>query len=417
MRRRFSLPRRRRKSSSALDQGKTTELMELSDSEAQFHHDVEADCGIDWHGTKGLEQIASMMWAKDYSVLFEKEYEYNLRACGGGGYDLPPSTYRARLKGEAAESYDWRLRMHKRDEMAIALHANNMRRWSPSLLARSVSYFNLTTEFLHAEESRSRRLASRPTTMRFMRLMHDCRPKVEWDVGRHVCFYVADQTYEWVGMKKRGARKTLERLGPTGMPVAIEHEVYINSIKLQLPYSLGTLSAADLAAVAHNKGSPYTEDYNLVFVPLQPVAVMGSLVVLSRDALALVTAAAATATVPPAGLTLRQIATALYGRPNIDPGGPSEFEILEPLMRTDTNSYDDFVKITHHLSSHSGAECVVDIFCGDGQSVLSFKNLKKRFPYRCACLHGVHTLAPIDVINHMFCLQIRTMAHCSGGLP
>ena len=86
-------------------------------------------------------------------------------------------------------------------------------------------------------------------------------------------------------------------------------------------------------------------------------------------------------------------------------------------MRTDTKSYDDFVKITHHLSSHSGAECVVDIFCGDGQSVLSFKNLKKRFPYRCACLHGVHTLALIDVINHMFCLQIRTMAHCSGGLP
>jgi hypothetical protein len=227
--------------------------------------------------------------------------------------------------------------------------------------------------------------------MRFMRLMYDCRPKVEWDVGRHVCFYVADQTYEWVGMKKRGARKTLERLGPTGMPVTIEHEVYINSIKLQLPYSLGTLSAADLAAVAHNNGSPYTEDYNLVFVPLQPVAVMGSLVVLARDALALVTAAAATATVPPAGLTLRQIATALYGRPNIDPGGPSEFEILEPLMRTDTNSYDDFVKITHHLSSHSGAECVVDVFCGDGQSVLSFKNLKKRFPYRCACSHHAHS--------------------------
>jgi hypothetical protein len=174
MRRRWDPPRRRRKSSSAPDQGETTELMELCDR--KFHLDIEADCGIDWHGTKGLEQIASMMWAKDYSILFEKEYEYNSRACGGGGYDLPPSTYRARLKGEAAESYDWRLRMHKRDEMAIALHANNMRRWSPSLLARSVSYFNLTTEFLHAEESRSRRLASRPPTMRFMRLMFACRP-------------------------------------------------------------------------------------------------------------------------------------------------------------------------------------------------------------------------------------------------
>jgi len=119
MRRRWDPPRRRRKSSSAPDQGETTELMELCDR--QFHLDIEANCGIDWHGTKGLEQIASMMWAKDYSILFEKEYEYNSRACGGGGYDLPPSTYRARLKGEAAESYDWRLRMHKRDEMAIII--------------------------------------------------------------------------------------------------------------------------------------------------------------------------------------------------------------------------------------------------------------------------------------------------------
>jgi hypothetical protein len=52
-----------------------------------------------------------------------------------------------------------------------------------------------------------------------------------------VSFYVADQTYEWVGMKKRGRRNTLERLDPAGMPVAIEHEVYINSVKLELPQS------------------------------------------------------------------------------------------------------------------------------------------------------------------------------------
>jgi hypothetical protein len=51
-------------------------------------------------------------------------------------------------------------------------------------------------------------------------------------------------------------------------------------------------------------------------------------------------------------------------------------------MRTDTKSYDDFVKITAHLSSHSSAECAVDVFCGDGQSVISFKNLKKRWPFR-----------------------------------
>ena len=116
-----------------------------------------------WFGTHGLKQIALDLWAPDYSVLFEGEFEHNLLACGRGGYVLPPSTYRARLHGEAAERYDYRRRLQKRDEMAIALHANNMQRWSPSLLARSVAYFNLTTGFMHAEESRQRRLASRPS--------------------------------------------------------------------------------------------------------------------------------------------------------------------------------------------------------------------------------------------------------------
>ena len=166
------------------------------------------------------------------------------------------------------------------------------------------------------------------------------------------------------------------------MPVAITHEVYINSIKLELPHSLGSLSDADRAKIAANHGSPYTEDYNLVFAPLQPRAVLASLVTLAHDALQLVAVMAATLQVRPADLSLRSLAEALYGRPNVDPVGPSEFEILEPLMRTDTKSYDDFVKITHHLSSYSSPDGVVDVFCGDGQSVLSFKNLKKRWPFR-----------------------------------
>ena len=53
-------------------------------------------------------------------------------------------------------------------------------------------------------------------------------------------------------------------------------------------------------------------------------------------------------------------------------------------MRTDTKSYDDFIKITAHLSSHSHPSTVVEIFGGDGQSVLSFKNLKRKWPTRYA---------------------------------
>jgi hypothetical protein len=38
-----------------------------------------------------------------------------------------------------------------------------------------------------------------------------------------------------------------------------------------LPPTLGNLSDADLACIAANHGSPYTEDYNLVFQP--PLAI------------------------------------------------------------------------------------------------------------------------------------------------
>ena len=103
-----------------------------------------------WHARKGLQQIAHLLWLGCYDDLFRFEYEHNARECGGGGYQLQPTSWRRRLHGDAAARYDAHRQSQRRDEMAIALHANNMQRWSPSLMARSVCYFNLTTAFLHS---------------------------------------------------------------------------------------------------------------------------------------------------------------------------------------------------------------------------------------------------------------------------
>ena len=207
-------------------------------------------------------------------------------------------------------------------------------------------------------------------------------------MGEHVAFFVADQTYEWVGMKKRGRRNTVERHDAGGMPVEIKHEVYINSIRVVLPATLGTLSAHDLAKIAANHGSPYTEDYNNVLTPLRFATVDASLRTLAIDALApvrlLVMGGAGAPAFAVRQLSLAAIAYALFGRPDIDPGGPSEFDILEPLMETDTKSYDDFIKIFHHLSQYASASSVVSIFGGDGQSVIRAKDVKRRWPHRYA---------------------------------
>ena len=108
-------------------------------------------------------------------MLFLREFDDNLRARGESSSNLAPSTYRARLHGEAAERYDFRRFQQKRDQLAIELHANNQQHWSPSLLARSVTYFNLTSEVIQTTEGRQRRLASRPDTFNFLRIMRDCR--------------------------------------------------------------------------------------------------------------------------------------------------------------------------------------------------------------------------------------------------
>lgn len=100
-----------------------------------------------------LRLIARVLWIGCYRALFAAELAENEAACVSE-VQLPPTSYRARLKGERAELYDHRRRVQRRDELAIRLHANNERHWSPSLLARSVTYFLNTTAWQREVEGR-----------------------------------------------------------------------------------------------------------------------------------------------------------------------------------------------------------------------------------------------------------------------
>ena len=97
---------------------------------------AEHQSGIHWvsKATAALQYFAKLLWLPDYTELFLIEFDQNLREAGSSGVALRPSTYRARLKGEAAERYDFRRLQQKRDQLACELHANNQQHWSPSLL-------------------------------------------------------------------------------------------------------------------------------------------------------------------------------------------------------------------------------------------------------------------------------------------
>lgn len=322
----------------------------------------------------GMLHCAHELWECDYTPVFAREYASSRERCGDG-YSLPPSSYAARLSGERWEAYKQKMMRRERDRMAAALHGSNMRIWTPSLLARSVCAVS-SNGFLRSIETGGARMASLPATFKFLRLMRSVQPEPVFERSRHVSMYIADQTYEWVGVKKRGRRQALERHDAHGMPVGIEHVVYVNSVKLQLPASLGNLSAADIQRIQANNGSPYTEDYHRVLDPLRPRIVEGYLTEFTMDAVAPIVRVSQQTGTAASALGIRTLGNALYGRPNVDPGGPSAIEILEPIMNCDTKSHEDWRKIARHCSGHSGPETVVDIFMGDGQSCIMAKNEK-----------------------------------------
>ena len=357
-----------------------------------------------------LFHIARDLWTGNYGPLFIQELERN-RAALGHQCDEPSivqtSRYARSLRGERAEAFQRKLLARERDQLAIQLRTHNMRHWSPSLVARSIAYFNLTTSWQHGVETGQRRLASRPTTFKVLRMMRAQQPAADWEAGVHVSVYAFDQTYEWVGMAKRGRRQAVETVDATGMPMAITHEVYVNSIYVPVPATFGNLSPADLLAIANNNGSPYTEDYNDLFDFIRPSMVRSYLREFSSDALLSVQMVCAREMCSPPSLTLPQIANALFGRRQIYPGGPSFFDILEPLMQCDTKSYSDGIKILRHLFAHSPRTTVVDVALGDGQSVILLKNMKKRWPKLYARLliavGGFHEHAhTMFALNEMF---------------
>ena len=158
------LTQRRRSSSSAAT---AVPGSVSTDSVAAGSNDsgIAIDCGEEEAPEKGgwsLASIVAALWLPSYVELFAAELEHNRRIVGRYGSALEPSSYRARLKGARAEAYDAKMLRRERDHLAIELHANNMRSWSPSLVARSIAYYHLTSVWQLSVETGQRRLASQP---------------------------------------------------------------------------------------------------------------------------------------------------------------------------------------------------------------------------------------------------------------
>jgi hypothetical protein len=81
-----------------------------------------------------------------------------------------------------------------------------------------------------------------------------------------------------------------------------------------------------------------------------------------------------------ASCSLREIIDGMYGFPPTDPRGPTPMRFLPPLLKTDTCSYDDIIRILKMCFSFVGWMCVVVVVFGDGQTVHRLRDARRKWP-------------------------------------
>ena len=220
-----------------------------------------------------VEAWAPLMWSSNYVPLLEVEQMQNAGAQETLLDIYPMSSYRRRMSNpELIARYDLREVDRMRDTLATVRRSRNMRAWSFSQLARSGSYFNQDVPAnVWAEESSGRRLASRPTVKRLLQAMVLCEPLPDFHlhVEEWVAVFGVDQTYKWQGCAKGGKRHRGEqRMGANGVPITIEHLVYVNGVRLKLPYTLPCLTPGCVLYLRNHPNGVYTESTNNLFPPL-----------------------------------------------------------------------------------------------------------------------------------------------------
>ena len=322
---------------------------------------------------------ASLFWLPDYRPVLEAEAR--VAASTQLGAIAPPSTYRARLDHfpEAASAYDVKMDGRVRDIYSIALRAANQRAWSFSQLARSISYFSQRTpRRVWRDETRGRRIATHETTIRLLDRMVEVEPQPAFTLHETVSVFCMDQTFKWLGANKQAkGHRGEERMDEHGMPIRIQHLVYVNGIKLRLPDTLPMLTANDLLYLKV-QGTPYTEDFRNVSLAVSPHAVRANLRDFTEMANARIRCRVGNG--DPSELSLREIIEAIFGRPRTLSGGPTPLDILPPLKDCDTKSYADLLKIFANMLVHSAATVLIFILFGDGQTVLRGRDVKRKFP-------------------------------------
>ena len=323
-----------------------------------------------------VEQHARLLWTTAYWTIFMLEIQQFISV--GVAQPLLDlfSSIRSSRQGELVENGAALLRL---SATVAATARERSRQIIPfSIVAKSISWLmQRVPNRVWNAELRLRRLVSKTYALKVLRAALLCRPPPSFKAHSElVGFAYADQTYIMQGSSSKPQR--VQYIDGQNLPVQIERETVLNMVDIPVPCAVTPqLDAVALAEI--QRDGVYRPPFTDVLPHLSPDRVRTNLVSFLASILTLVAARAAELGCSCDHLSAEDIAKVVVGRPNVDPGGPTYFTILETERQCSTQSYDDGFKIIRKVHRAMGMRPVIRLG-GDGQLVLLLSYLKRRFP-------------------------------------
>ena len=155
-----------------------------------------------------------------------------------------------------------------------------------------------------------------------------------------VC-YGYDQKYTRKGAP-RSKHRAAERVDASGSLVELVSMVYVNTIRFQMPLMVGGgITPREVLRIQRSPMGGYTRSPLRVKLVLDPDTVKASLDDMVRESMDKVKQVLRRSKVPLSEIGVGLVARSQWGKPNVDMGMPTPFDLLPPNIGCDTKSYLD----------------------------------------------------------------------------
>jgi hypothetical protein len=294
-----------------------------------------------------IEELAPLLWSSDYRSLFEQERlelekDSGLITAGSLMKSLPaPSTYRQ--KNRASEENQ--LKRAERDtaemgRMAAGVYRQaNQQNCTFSTLARTVEALAThCSKRQWARMMKSREIYSRPWAYKIVAIMMKTRPAPDGMMHTALGSFIVDQKYVKKG-ESRGRHRAAEKVDASGDLIELVAFVYVNVMKIPIPYALAPLTPAEILDL--QESGPYTRDPSRVKLVLDIDVVKASVVEMFVESMGFVKQVMARAGVARvANLGIPMVARSQCGRPAVRCSGRTYWELGPPVLGDDETGCD-----------------------------------------------------------------------------